>query len=313
MQSKDTLGDRMKEYEGQEAHRTFAEGLPICIRLDGRKFSTWTKNLHRPFDARLSGLMIGLTLALVKETSAKVGYTQSDEISLVLYDTDTSSEGYFGGRIQKIVSMTSAFASAWFAREVPLVLPEKATKMALFDSRAWTVPSLQEATNTLIWRELDASKNSISMAAQRHFSTSQLHKKTSTDKLALLTSKGVDWNEYPQHFRRGTYVLRRTETGPFLPEELNELPPKHQAHSNPDLQVTRSRVTEEYLPPLVSIWNREGVLFNGEPVVLKEDEVLQRIATTKCKPVESLTHLDLNGFELTPALRHVGLLRMETP
>lgn len=289
MQSKDTLGDRMKEFEGQESHRKFIPRLPICVRLDGRKFSSWTRGLQRPFDPRLSGLMVDLTKALVKETGAKVGYSQSDEISLVLFETDPTSQAYFGRRVQKIVSMTAAFASVWFSREVAKVLPEKADSLAFFDSRAWVVPSLFEASNALLWREQDATKNSITMAAQGHFPPAQLHKKTSSDKLKMMAGKGIDWDTYPRHFKRGTYVLRATETGPFDSEEIDELPAKHQARSNPDLEVTRSRIRVASLSPLSTIWNREGVLFRNEPEILKDCPDLNMVMTLLKRPIQEVS------------------------
>ena len=88
----DPLGDRMKDYEGRETKRRFLPLLPVCARLDGRAFHTWTKNLERPFDKRFVNLMRDVTSYLVQETNAVVGYTQSDEISLVFYSPDPKSQ-----------------------------------------------------------------------------------------------------------------------------------------------------------------------------------------------------------------------------
>jgi tRNA(His) 5'-end guanylyltransferase len=84
----DSLGDRMKAYEQAEAGRMFMPMLPVCVRVDGKAFHSWTRNLDRPYDKRLSDCMIETTEYLVDKTNARIGYTQSDEISLVLYSPD---------------------------------------------------------------------------------------------------------------------------------------------------------------------------------------------------------------------------------
>lgn len=267
-QTKDALGDRMKSYELAEGGRRFLPLAPVCIRLDGRGFSRWTKGLNRPYDERLSGIMIELTKILVAETNARVGYTQSDEISLVMYEPAGAAETYFGQRIQKTVSMTAAVATAHFNRLVQERLPEKAEKIAYFDSRAWSMPTLMEAANALLWREIDATKNSISMAAQGYYSHKALHGKTGSEKQEMLHQKGINWNDYPAFFKRGTYVTRVEKRTPFTPEEIDQLPPKHQARTNPELVVVRHSIEARDFPPLPSIKNRVGVLFQGEePVV----------------------------------------------
>jgi len=159
--SDDPLGDRMKAHEMVEAGRRAEPGLPILVRLDGKAFHTFTKGLQRPFDARLHGLMDATTRHLVKESGAIVGYTQSDEISLVFHTATPKSEHYLGGRFQKLTSILAAMATSVFGRRLAEALPEKADKSPIFDAHAWTVPDLAEAANTLLWREQDATKNSI--------------------------------------------------------------------------------------------------------------------------------------------------------
>ena len=162
--TKDSLGDRMKGYEGVEAKRRCGPMLPICIRIDGHNFSSWTKGLQRPFDSRLSTLMQCATLKLVQEFGACIGYTQSDEISLVIYSGDVNTETIYGGRYQKLVSRSASTATRIFNDLLRSHIPYWPS--AEFDSRVWTVPSLEEAANTILWRELDAVKNSKSMASK---------------------------------------------------------------------------------------------------------------------------------------------------
>jgi tRNA(His) 5'-end guanylyltransferase len=259
--SEDSLGDRMKMYEMAEAGRMLDTKLPVMIRLDGKAFHTFTKGLKRPYDVRLSTLMADTTRHLVGVSNAILGYTQSDEISLVLYMNDPQSQMYFNGRIQKLTSIMAASATLYFNKHLPMVLPEKSMSEALFDCRVWNVPSLVEAANCIYWRELDATKNSISMAAQSQFSHKALHGKNSAEKIDMLKSVGVDWQSFPSFFRRGTYFRRVTKCIPFSMEEICMLPMKHEARTNPDLKVERSVIEEVQMPDLHDVANKAYVLF----------------------------------------------------
>lgn len=268
MTDKTALGDRMKIYEGFEVGRRFLPRLPICVRIDGKRFSRWTRGLGRPYDQRLSDLMVHVTSRLVEETHAAIGYTQSDEISLVYYAKDPKSSVIFDGRIQKMTSVLASMATAWFNAEVPKRIPERAGQPALFDCRCWVTPSLDEAVNSLVWRERDATKNSLSMAARHYYSHKDLHGKQGTDLHDLLHAKGVNWNDYPAFFKRGVFVQRRTVQRQFTTQEIEALPAKHAARSDPTLTVTRSSVISLDMPPFNRVTNRVEVVFNGaEPVV----------------------------------------------
>ena len=268
--SKDELGERMKGYERAEAGRSFMPRLPIVIRLDGRSFHTFTRGLDRPWDQGLSDLMLATTSALVEETGALVGYTQSDEISLVLWTNDTSAQLWFDGRVGKIISCAASFATAFFVRHLAKHVPSRADAVPTFDARAWNVPSLEEAANVLLWRELDAVKNSITMAASVHYGEHQLEGKTSKERQELLFARGINWNDYPARFKRGSYVQRRPVLTRYATEELTRLPPLHRAHFDPALVIERLRVQTVELPPLPRVANRVGVLFRGEAPVLLE-------------------------------------------
>ena len=261
----DEFGDRMKMYEGIEAKRRLMPKLPIVARLDGKCFSKFTKGLKRPYDQRMSDLMIKLTEMLVKEYNALIVYTQSDEISLILYSDNLKSQVPYDGRIQKLVGDMTAFASVQFNKLLPDYIPEKADKMPRFDCRVWNVPTLYEAANAILWREQDATKNSISMAAYDNFSHKSLHKKNCKDMQdMLMTEKGINWNDYPDFFKRGTFVRRELETRKYTCEEIDKLPAKHQARSNPDLEIERHVIKKIDMPPFGKVINRVGVIFNSE-------------------------------------------------
>jgi tRNA(His) 5'-end guanylyltransferase len=272
--SKDELGDRMKFYEGRYTDHVLLPMIPVLARMDGRAFHTFTKGLERPYDKRLSDLMIATTVFLVQETNARCGYCQSDEITLVWLAEDPDSEIFFGGKLLKMVSVVGALTTAYFNKRLPEFLPEKSDQMPVFDTRIWNVPTEWEAANCFIWREMDATRNSVSMAAQAYYSHNELMGKSTADKHDMLHAKGINWNDYPSFFKRGTYVRRREVKTQFSPEELASLPPKHAARTNPNLEIRRTVVMQEDFPPLTRLANRTDVILHGAvPEICSEKEM----------------------------------------
>lgn len=206
----DTLGDRMKSYETPSTSRRAFKGQPIIARLDGKAFHTFTKGLKRPYDERLSGLMTHVMSALVDRFQANVGYTQSDEITLVWFaDSSSKTEYPFDGRFQKMDSLLAAFATAKFNQQLATYLPEKADELPTFDCRTFVVPNLLEAYHSVLWRQQDCTKNAISMAAQSMFSHKSLQgMKSAQMQERMFAEKGVNFNDYPAFFRRGTFARR---------------------------------------------------------------------------------------------------------
>ncbi len=260
----DAMGDRMKTYEMAEAGRKCLPLLPILARLDGKNFSNFTRGLTRPYDARLSRLMLAVTTHLVSETAAACGYTQSDEITLAWYADTTDSQVYFDGRIQKLTSVLAATCSVRFNRLLPDFLPEKSGCEPVFDCRVWQAPTLREAANAFLWRERDATKNSVGMAAGEYYSHAELMGRNGREKQEMLWRKGVNWNDYPDFFKRGSFVQRREVSARLTPADLESLPPLHHARKNPDLEFRRTEYRRIDMPPFDRVTNRVGVLFGGE-------------------------------------------------
>ncbi len=259
----DNLGTRMKSYEDNSRFLPLA---PIVARIDGKCFSSFTKGLARPYDNRLSNLMIATTKYLVHETCACIGYTQSDEITLIFYSDQ--ARVFMDGKQKKIISILASMTTGFFNFHMPLYLPEKTHTFAMFDARADLYPSQSEAVNNLVWRELDAIRNSVSAAARTVASHKSLHRKNVMEMLEILKEKGIDWNEYPTYFKRGIYVQRKTTTRKFTSLEIESLPPKHQARLNPDLEVVRHDVQEIKAPPILQIANKIEFVFDGaEPII----------------------------------------------
>jgi tRNA(His) guanylyltransferase len=256
------LSDRMKFYERMGVGDTaLVHTLPTFARLDGKCFHTFTRGLNRPYDEALSSLMVSTMSYLVQETDARIGYTQSDEITLMWHSESFDSQIFFNARLQKMVSVLAAMTTLYFNKNLPQFLPHKSNQNPLFDCRVWNVPNKEEAVNVFVWREQDAVRNSISMAAQSVYSHKELMNKSSDQMQEMLFQKGINWNNYPDFFKRGTYARVRQELRKFTAQELDKLPPKHEARSNPDLMVERRVIDTGPLPILTQIKNRVEVVF----------------------------------------------------
>jgi tRNA(His) guanylyltransferase len=262
----DSLDDRMKLYE-KSLDLNLIPLLPIVARLDGKAFHTFTRNLERPFCKELHDLMVETTKYLVEETNAQCGYTQSDEITLTWHLKEWKSEVFLGGRVAKMTSILAAMATGIFNQKMPEFLPEKG--LALFDARVWNVPTRVEGVNCFVWREQDATRNSIQMAGQAKFSHKALQGKSCNEIQEMLwKDHDINWNDYPVAQKRGTYVQKRTVSRCFSAEELANLPEKHKARENPDLKIDRKTVTVIDMPIVSQVANKEAVIYDGCPAVL---------------------------------------------
>jgi tRNA(His) guanylyltransferase len=264
--AKDGLGDRCKGYELAEASRRAMRGLPLLARLDGRAFHTFTRDLKRPYEHGMSVAMIETARYLVQEMNALVGYTQSDEITLAWFESSQSMSDYaFDGRFQKLASVLAGMASTKFFQLVLQHLPSKAKETPHFDCRVWQVPTLADAVDVFVWREDDATKNSVTMAAGAYYSDSELDGKHSGVKQEMLWQKGVNWNDFPAFFKRGSYLQRRTFERTLSDEERARIPEAHRPPSAATFQ--RTQVVELELPPVRKIANLSAVLFErADPI-----------------------------------------------
>ncbi len=266
---KDNFGDRMKFYESFETERRLMPLLPAVARMDGICFHNFCRKLKRPYDERLSSLMVQLTLELAKEFNVNCAYTQSDEISLGWNIDDYESEMFCNGRILKLNSHLASKTSVKFNRLLPDFIPEKAKEEAYFDARVMVLPNVVEATNMLLWRELDATRNSIQMAGQAYFSHKQLHKKNSSDiQEMLFTEKNINWNDYPAFFKRGTFIVRKKVKQGL---DLDKIPEKYRNQVDKDIIIEKNDFVKYDMPPLKRITNRDRVLFFGEEPVLNQE------------------------------------------
>ena len=254
----DALGTRMKEYYEQVSKTRLVRRMPVAIRIDGKAFHTFTKWFKKPFDSILMKSMQQTMKYLCENIQGCVfGYTQSDEITLILVDyKKLNSSAWFDYEVMKMCSIAASMATMafnkFFAREVdkwgfetfgwvwhdggtndPEVIdfPEwklseiyaKAIKKgAMFDARCFNIPK-EEVTNLIYWRQLDATRNSIQMVGQANFSHKELQNKSCNMIQDMLhEQKGINWNDYPTVCKRGTALIKKTITKeqPFIDDMI---------------------------------------------------------------------------------------------
>lgn len=205
---KSSLGDRMKAYEGV-SQTSLTPRMPLIIRLDGKAFHSYTRGFDKPFDIRIRNAMADSAFVIISEVQgAKIAYSQSDEVSVLVTDYDSLEfEPWFGKNLQKIVSVSSSIMTAYFNNSVPTSTLDKG-RFATFDSRAFVLPK-EEVCNYFIWREQDATRNSIQALAQANFSHKSLQGLNNNQlQEKLFQEKGINWNDLETWKKRGFCVTR---------------------------------------------------------------------------------------------------------
>lgn len=235
----DEFGDRMKDWEGRFTKQTVVPSQVLCVRIDGKGFSKFTKGFEKPFDDRLTKTMVDTTKELVKLTNAAIGYTQSDEITLIYNMGEKQSEHIFGGKTSKINSIIASMATANFN----MFLKENAEteKLAYFDCRAWGVPTKIEASNVLLWRVQDARKNSISAMMRWTCGHKAMDGLSGEQMKEHMLKEGKDWNDLPDRWKYGVYVKRENYETELPDEVWNKIPDGKKPESR---IVTRSKIVE---------------------------------------------------------------------
>lgn len=231
---KDSLGDRMKENYENRSKTYLTRRTPVIIRLDGKAFHTFTRGMKKPYDEILHNTM-NETLKYLCENiqGCKLGYTQSDEITLLLTDYDTlTTSAWFDYNVQKICSVSASMATMAFNQyfalnykeyeeyahsELKLKAPEvlycdsirSKLHSAMFDARCFNIPE-SEVTNCFIWRQQDATRNAIQMLGQCNFSHRELQNKSCNDiQDMLMLEKGINFNDMPTAFKRGVCCVKK--------------------------------------------------------------------------------------------------------
>lgn len=229
----DELGKRMKEYYENISKFKLIRRTPVIIRIDGKAFHTFTRGFKKPFDEILIKSMQETTKYLCEKIQGCVlGYTQSDEISLLLIDyKNLNSSAWFDYEVQKMCSISASMATMAFnkafAHEIAAQskriyteyltdkdsnyidsLENAMNKGAMFDARCFNIPK-EEVANYFYWRQLDATRNSIQMVGQANFSHKELQNKSCNDiQNMLLTQKDINWNNISTYQKRGSACIK---------------------------------------------------------------------------------------------------------
>lgn len=243
---KTTIGDRMKNNYENITRYYLTRRMPVIIRIDGKAFHTFTRGFKKPFDDVLVKTMQDTMKYLCENIQGCVlGYTQSDEISLVLTDyAELTTDAWFGNNLQKMCSVSASMATLAFNKffrenidnwgydnfpdfaeggtnkEVdPSLLKQldiyfSRRNTAMFDSRVFTIPK-EEVCNYLIWRQQDATRNSIQSVGQANFSQKELNGKSCNDiQDMLMLQKNINWNDYATTLKRGSCCIKKVIQDP---------------------------------------------------------------------------------------------------
>ena len=225
---KTSIGDRMKGYENI-SRIYLPRRIPVIIRLDGKAFHSFTRGFKKPFDNVLMKAMQNTMKKLCEGIQGCVfGYTQSDEITLVLTDYATiNTDAWFGYNVQKMASVAASMATVYFNNSWLLEcnrLPESNDRefyfeqqgKAMFDARCFSIPK-DEVCNCLIWRQQDATRNSIQSVGQAHFSQKELNGKSCNEiQDMLFTEKNINWGDFPTDCKRGAACYKSDEEANFF-------------------------------------------------------------------------------------------------
>lgn len=234
MPTRDDLGTRMKTYYEEVPKFRLYRRTPVAIRIDGKAFHTFTRGFKKPFDEVLIKSMQQTMLYLCENIQGCVlGYTQSDEITLILQDYKTlTTDAWFDYEIQKICSISASMATMAFnryfstnAQEYISIMEDNwktekddnylntlmlaIEKGAMFDARCFNIPK-EEVTNLIFWRQLDAARNSVQMVGQAYFSHKELQNKSCSDIQDMLMEKyNINWNDFPTTQKRGSCCIKQ--------------------------------------------------------------------------------------------------------
>jgi tRNA(His) 5'-end guanylyltransferase len=264
---KDALGQRLKNSYEHRTRYYLPRRTYTIIRLDGKTFHSYTKNLEKPFDFGLNQDLDDAVISILSEIQgARFAFVQSDEISILLTDFENEqTSAWFDGNIQKICSVSASLMTAEFnkLRMLRFFTPKDNDKeslldgyslysiqemnckdisnfnLASFDSRIFTIPDRIEVMNYFIWRNQDIGRNSVSMVAQANFSHKELQNKSTAEMQEMLfQEKGINWADYPEELKNGRLIVKEEY---FIPEnEIKQA--KINSGIHPDTPITLAGV-----------------------------------------------------------------------
>lgn len=246
-----------------------------------------------------------------------LGYTQSDEITLILTDyKKLTSNAFFDYEVQKICSIAASMASTQFnkifqkkvesydenfhekwnvtdkERKYILTLWNAVEAGAMFDARCFNIPK-EEVTNLIFWRQQDASKNSVSMAARAYFSHSEVHEKTSSQMQEMLFSvHGINWNDYPTDCKRGACCIKG-EKGWEIDKEIPIFKGENRAYIENRINFSElKKAYEEELKEVVEVAENDEELEEFEVELVRVEKVKVKAKDAEDAKIRAMIETD---------------------
>ena len=204
-----SLENRMKkDYEDRNKYY-LPRRTNAIIRIDGKNFSKYTKGLKDPYDEDMIRAMEETMKSLCKEIQGvKFGYTQSDEINLLLKDDDKpTTEAFYDNNIQKMASISASMTTAFFNHFMSMFSDHQ--ELACFDARVFTIPQLVEFENYFIWINKDGIRNSINSYGRSVFSHKQLENKNTKEIIEMCSNENKEWEEEIEEYKYGSICYKK--------------------------------------------------------------------------------------------------------
>lgn len=273
----ETLKEKCLRLRSASDYKLESNSFILCM-LDGRSFSHKIKNkFEKPFDMKFVAAMNETMQYLCENVQGcRVGYCQSDEITLVISDIpdapNKEATSFFGYRLCKIQSILASMAASKFnnimtrnlMKDIPVymsaadmkdVVLDTMTNAPLyeFDCKAWNVPNLNDAYAYLLWRQLDCIRNSKQQAAQTYLPHKILLGLHTDEQIALLfKEKGISWYDYAEGLKYGRYCYKEQvsmvseQWGPYMRSVwgVHEASPFNEDEKKQELVSIISRTTD---------------------------------------------------------------------
>lgn len=225
----DLLKEKCEYYRRLQDDRLIPN-MPLMVMVDGRSFSSLIKKRFQlPFDNDFIEMMNDVAITLCKEINGcKIGYVQSDEISLYISD-DNEVDCFFGWRKEKLLSIIASIASARMTHllsiyeinkqfnnqelnKEEIIKTLKNTTEVQFDCKCWNVPNLNEVFAWFLYRQNDCIRNSKQQTAQTYLNKKSLFNMLVDDQIEKLANEqGIIWYNFDDNVKYGRMLIKETK------------------------------------------------------------------------------------------------------
>ncbi|AAV50531.1 putative tRNA(His) guanylyltransferase [Acanthamoeba castellanii mimivirus] len=225
------IGDRMKRFEAKYDFKIEPQNY-FCVRLDGNKFSNFTRKFEKPYDVRFSQAMVMTTIDTINKFGARTGFTQSDEITLIFdkaipddFKKHITYNHLFNGRVSKLLSIVSSYVSVRFNHHFRLltsnltnIYSQETLELinggtAIFDARIleFDENNKYEMLNHLIWRSVkDCYRNAVQTYAHHIFGPAKIKYLNREQMIQLIEENtNIVWSNIPLWQKYGVIIKKQ--------------------------------------------------------------------------------------------------------